>query len=242
MNSILKYSKYIIILIGIFLFPLLVNAETHSIIDTDISITFDEKEWYVFTRDNIENNKELDELGITYDYMYDFMYNNYVYLDSVLFYENSDETIEFFVRKKEVNDIKNLINYSDTDVRELAHEISKRQNIANYDIYTNKYKYAYLNYIDSDYHLIEYYTIVNGQAYTLTIQKKADFTEIEKEKIKNIIDSIEFNIDYNLKENFNDKSDIITDAIIGAIVGAIIFSLVALLNNRKKAKSNRNMN
>ena len=45
--------------------PLNVLATDFSLNDTDMQITFDESEWYVFTPDNILDNPELEELGIT---------------------------------------------------------------------------------------------------------------------------------------------------------------------------------
>ena len=82
----LLYTLFLIL----FMFPLIVDAKTYSISDTDITVELDEKVWYVFTRDNIENNPELDELEISYDDIYSIMYNNNIYLDAVLYYEDDD--------------------------------------------------------------------------------------------------------------------------------------------------------
>ena len=50
--------------------PMVANAESYKV-DDNMTIDLDESLWYVFTRDNIKDNSELDELGLTYDYMND---------------------------------------------------------------------------------------------------------------------------------------------------------------------------
>ena len=60
----MKRSIYIIMTV-IFclmvLMPISVFAETYHLGGTDMSIRVDDSAWYVFTRDNIKNNSELDE-------------------------------------------------------------------------------------------------------------------------------------------------------------------------------------
>ena len=53
----------------------------------------------IFTPDNIKDNAELDELGISYEYMVETFQTNEAYLDAVLFYQDSEDYIEIFVRK-----------------------------------------------------------------------------------------------------------------------------------------------
>ena len=68
--------------------PISVYAETYHLGGTDMSIQVDDSSWYVFTRDNIKNNSELDELEISYDSMYDILYNNEAYMDAILLYDD----------------------------------------------------------------------------------------------------------------------------------------------------------
>ena len=76
-----------------------VSAETYDLSDTDMSISLDDTVWYVFTRDNIENNAELGELGISYDAIHDILYNSDIYMDAIVYYEDGTY-LEFFVRKR----------------------------------------------------------------------------------------------------------------------------------------------
>lgn len=177
----MKKTLILIILI-LAMVPTTVHAKKFYPKGTDLNIDIDDTEWYVFTRDNLKNNPELEEIGVTYDYLSEFMNNNYVYLDSALFYEDNSDNIELLIRKKPIDDIKNLSNFSNDDVMELAKELSKKQNADIYDIYQTNYKYAYLKYQDSGYYLVEYFTIVNGGSYTVTIQKKSEYTSYELSK------------------------------------------------------------
>ena len=62
-------------------------AKDYVVSETDLTVKIDDTVWYVFTRDNIENNLELDELGVSYDYMNEFFQDNQVFLDAILFSE-----------------------------------------------------------------------------------------------------------------------------------------------------------
>jgi hypothetical protein len=71
-----------------------------SVGETDMNIEIDDTAWYVFTRNNLMDNPELDDLGVSYDYMYDLMYDNGIYLDAIILYSDSDEYLELFLRNK----------------------------------------------------------------------------------------------------------------------------------------------
>ena len=62
-----------VLLLVLVLLPVNSNAKSYTLKDTDISISVDDSIWYVFTRENILNNPELAELGISYDYIYEFV-------------------------------------------------------------------------------------------------------------------------------------------------------------------------
>lgn len=73
-------KKIVMFILLMVILPLNVLATDFSLNDTDMQITFDESEWYVFTPDNILDNPELEELGISYDYMVDTFEENGAYL------------------------------------------------------------------------------------------------------------------------------------------------------------------
>lgn len=231
----MKNNRIIIFLaLIVFAFPTIVNAQRFYPDGTDLSVWIDDTKWYVFTRNNIYNNSELNELGITYDYLYNFMYNNYVYLDGALFYSDSDDSLELLIRKTKVDKIKNLTNYSDDEVKDLAKSLADKQNAQIYKIYESDYKYAYLKYMDKGLYLVEYFTIVNGEGYTITAQKSSQFTSDELIEIETIVDSIEFDVDESLKEPTSNSSSLWEKFISGAIVAAIMGGLSSLVNKKKK--------
>ena len=230
--------KKIVLFVLLFIIPINVWATTFDLKDTDMSITIDEDIWYVFTPDNILDNPELDELGISYEYMVDVFSDNHAYLDAVLFFQDSDDYIEIFVRKTEVDDVKNLSNYSLSDIEEFGKTLAEEQN-AQYEIYQKNYSFAFLTYQDLGFYLNEYYTIINGYAYSITAQKPYSFTSEDTLRVREIVDSIEFDVDESLEEpqtgiNWN---KVFIDAVIAGLVAALI-SFVFTLIRKKKNKKN----
>ena len=201
-----------------------------------MSISVDDTVWYVFTRDNIKNNSELEELGITYEAMYEILHNNEAYMDAILYYENGEYT-ELFVRKRALDTgIANLSNYKDSEVLELAKELAKKQGANTYSVYENQYKFAKLEYTDSGYYLCEFYTVVNKDNYTFTFQSTSQFTDEEYAEIENIVDSVKFDIDTSIKEK---KSSSIAESVIektisGAVIGGVGGAVIAITNKKKK--------
>lgn len=226
--------KKVLLFISLMMMPLTVLATTFDLKDTDMNITINEDEWYVFTPDNIKDNPELDELGITYDYMVDTFEENGAYLDAVLFFRDSDDYIEIFVRKNKVDDIQNLIHYDNDFVDEFGNALAEEQN-AHYTIYQNDYPFVLLEYQDQGFYLNEYVTIVNGYAYALTAQKPYDFTSDDELRVQEIVDSIEFDIDEDLKEPSRvNWRNVFRYAIIGACGGALIVTIFTVMRKNKK--------
>ena len=120
-------KKIVMFILLMVILPLNVLATDFSLNDTDMQITFDESEWYVFTPDNILDNPELEELGISYDYMVDTFEENGAYLDAILFFSNSDDYIEVFVRKTRIEDVINLNNYDKSEIEELGKALAEER-------------------------------------------------------------------------------------------------------------------
>lgn len=230
-----------VVLVAAALLPITAFAETYNLGDTDMSISVDDTVWYVFTRDNIKNNSELEELGITYDTMYDILHDNEAYMDAVLYYEDG-EYMEFFVRKRALDaGVANLSNYDDSEVLEFAKELAKKQGAETYSVYENQYKFAKLEYIDSNYgyYLCEYYTVVNQDNYTFTFQSTSQFTDWEYAEMETIIDSIKFDVDTSIKEEKKTSKDesIVGKVIVGAVIGGAVGAGIAIIGKKKKKGS-----
>lgn len=221
--------------------PVSVFSETYRLGGTDMSIDLDDSLWYVFTRDNIENNAELEELGISYDSIYDVLYNNEAYMDAVLFYIDGDY-IQLFVRKRAIEDgIVNLSNYSDEEVLEFAEERAKGQKAEAYSVYKSQYKFAKVEYIDAKlgYYVCEFVTFVNKDIYVMTFQAPSPFDDSEYEEIERMIDSIQFDVDTSLKEPKREAlwQRVLTGTIRGAVIGGITGAVIAIVNKNKKNKN-----
>lgn len=224
------------------LFPVSAYAADYEPGDTDMRISVDDTSWYVFTRDNILNNAELEELGITYEAMYDILHNNEAYMDAILLYEDGDY-VELFVRKRALDSgIANLSNYENEEVLELAKELAKKYGAEEYSVYEGQYKFTRLEYFDSNYgyYICEYVTVVNRDNYTLTFQTPSPFTDWEYDEIQRIVDSIRFDVDTTIREekpaSFLDG--IVVKTITGAVIGGITGLVIALAGKKKNPHKN----
>ena len=218
--------------------PATVYAETYCLGGTDMSISVDDTTWYVFTRDNIKNNSELEALGISYEYMYDSLHHNEAYMDALLLYADG-EFVELFVRKRALDaGVANLSNYANSEVLELAKELAEKQGAGTYSVYENQYKFAKLEYIDANcgYYICEYITVVNKDNYTLTFQATSPFADDEYVEIARIVDSIAFDVDASMKE---EKTTAVFDGVLaktigGAVIGGVVGFIIAIINKKKK--------
>lgn len=231
-------KKYVyLLLISILFIPVSVFAQTYSI--EDLSIDVDDSTWYVFTRDNIQENAELDELGISYDYISNFMNTNDVYMDACLFDEDdTNNNIELFVTIKKVNNVNNLHTYSSSDINNLGKSLMDKVNSDTFDVYSvDKFKYIHVKYFDSvnNYNIDEYYTIINGYGYNILVQKINSFSNFEENYLKEIVDSTSFNVDFAYEKK-SSNSSVWEKALIGAITAGIIGGLSAIFNKTKKKK------
>lgn len=221
------------------IFPMTALAKTYTISDTDIHVDIDDSRWYVFTRDNIQNNPELEELGLSVEYMEGVFRKEKAYMDAVLIYEDGS-ALELFIRKSDVAaKIVNLSNYDDDKVLELAKELAKKQSAEDYSVYETQYKFAKLEYFDANYnyYLCEFFTIVNKESYTLTFQSPTPYGETEYAEIEAIINSVRFDVDTSLKEDTGNTvlASTIRGAVIGGVCGGAV-ALVGVLAKKKKAK------
>lgn len=223
--------------------PLGAQAQSYAPSQTDISLRVDDSRWYVFTRDNILNNPELDELEISYETAYDLLYNNNIYMDAVLFYDDGT-SIELFVRKQPLDSgIVNLSNYDDEHVLDFAKGIADKLNAPQYEIYKNQYKFANVEYVDAalNCYVYGFFTIVNNETYAVTFQSADPYDEAEYAEMQDIVDSVRFNVDLSLKEPQQPSfwDDVLEKAVIGAVSGGIAGGLIAFITKKmKKAKAN----
>ena len=228
-----------VILCAALFLPMAAQAQTYQMNDTDVTITLNDDEWYVFTPDNIKDNPELAELGVSYQYMYDFFQDNATYMDAILFYEEGGY-LEFFVQKRPLDTgVANLSNYKDSELSTFAKELAKKAKVEDYSVYKNTYKFVKLKFYDSElkFYVYQYVTIVNKNTYTFTFQSEDAITEWEAQEIQQIVDSVVFDVDTSLKEK-NDSISLIPRVIGGGVAGGIA-GLIIGLKNKKKQKAEK---
>ena len=238
-----KSIVFIILIVSMLIFSsTTVFATDYKVFGTDLTVNIDDSIWYVFTRDNIENNAELNDIGISYEKMYDILYDNMVYMDALLLYENNS-FIEFFIRKTNVEDIVNLSNYDDDDILLLAEKFASKVGSEKYDIYESQYKFIRLDYIDfstdTSTYMCEYITVINGENYTLTFQSNEKFVDSEYKEINSIIDSIEFEIDTSLIEKNHSTSifdGLLEKFMVGGVVSLIMLGFSWFISKLKNDK------
>ena len=141
-----KFKFIGVLLFLLIILPMNVSASDYIVKSADFNISFD-YEWYVFTIDNLEGNVELDDLELDYDTMHEFMTENDVVLDALY------DEMELFIRVISSEDtvVNNLSNYSNAEVKDIAEEIADIMGSNIYEVYNNDYKFAYLDYYDSEF-------------------------------------------------------------------------------------------
>ena len=238
----MKRIKYILftLILMILVLPNTVKAAEFSV-DDNMTMNIDDSLWYVFTRNNIKDNKELESLGMTYEYMENFFNTNSAYLDAILLYKDTGEVIELCVRKVESDGPVNSNNYSDEEYLESLKEFLSGNKYTKLEIYQkDNYKYGYSEYVDKNVNIMEYYIIINKNKYTITVQKQGDFDSDNKARIKDIIDNTSYYVNSDIKEPTKgiDGSEILKKALIGAVIGGaiggIVVGITAVVKKKKK--------
>lgn len=212
-----------------------IYAGVFEIEDTDISIDVDESQWYVGTRGNY-NNAMLNKLGITSDSLNNFMNNNFIYLYGVPNSNNEQGSTELLLTKKKFDKINNIINITKNDFSKEIKEYFGYGDSAEYEIYENHYRFMNIRYTDSSIgmNIENYSTIVNGYVYSIVLQKQSEISDLDRQKLKEMLDTIEFDIDYSLPEIYTSSTlewiVIIKHGLIIIISGIIATLIMRLIN------------
>ncbi len=221
-------KKFMFVFFVSLFMPLVVQAVSVDVPSADISLDMPDY-WYVFTRDNIEGNAELEELGLTIDFMNELFLENDIYIDGF------DENMEMLLYVVSVDDVGNLPDYYDFEIEDFGEELQGIVGASDYEIVNNDYKYVSVAYEDQGYEIVEYYTIIDNLGYTFSFQKEgADFSNTEQETISNIIDSVHFD-NYVAPDNDKTKEHILVFGGMGILV---VICIVIFIVSKKSNKEN----
>lgn len=229
-----------VLICSFLLLPIAAWAESYDLGGTDMTIEIDDSRWYVFTRDNLENNPELAEFGMSESEVYDDLCSLDAYMDALLLYTDGT-LVELFVIKTSLSegDPVNMSNYSNEELEEVAKSLADEHGVDDYSVYENDYKFLRFDYLEeeSDHYIYAFVTVVNREVYTLNIQSTAPFTDAEYEEFDRIVDSIHFDVDTSMKEP--ETSSGWGAVAVYAVTGAVIGGISALIGASRK-KNNRN--
>lgn len=218
-----------------------VYADDYNVKDTDIYITIDTDEWYVFTRDNVLNNSEIKSVGVTAQYLHDSMISTDTYLHMYRIEENSRENIEFKIIKQNNTDINNFKNLSEKKLKKTGEILASDISANNWKLYSNDCQYIYFEYETTEHNVIEYYTVVNQEIYKLIALKSNNFSDIEKTMIQDIVDNVQYKINPMYANESNGISKYWSEYGIQTMVIIIIVILIAvavLIVKKRKAIKN----
>ncbi len=221
-------KKFMFVFFVSLFMPLVGQAVSVDVPSADMSLDMPDY-WYVFTRDNIEGNAELDELGLTIDFMNELFLENDIYIDGF------DENMEMLLYVVPVDDVGSLPDYYDFEIADFGEELQGIVGASDYEIVNNDYKYVSVAYEDQGYEIVEYYTIIDNLGYTFSFQKEgADFSNTEQETISNIIDSVHFD-NYVAPNNDKTKEHILVFGGMGILV---VICIVIFIVSKKSNKEN----
>lgn len=236
--------------------PCISFAGAYAVNSEEITISFDDETWVVFTRDNIKDNKKLGQLGVSYENMKSSMENSSAYL--VAFKGKQEKRLEVLVRAIKNKYINNMSMLQGEERNAFLKGVDETYE-GSMDNYQSQFcefgDYQYVKmtgtYDKGDYETIEYFTIINGNNYLISAQKKGNFTKEERRELEKIIQGTTFQVDPELTENnveayvqerqqqmeqTSSKSMSVPGKIAATVVVIIAMILILKFKNRKRKK------
>ena len=245
--------KKICLFLVIMFLPFIIYAKEYDLKEINLSLSINE-DWYVFTRGEFPESDEIQELGITEEFMNQYMDENSVYLDAM----PKDFSYELILNTtSNTTEVYNMKNCSNAFLKEVVNGILEKISDATANVYdSGKNKYIVVSLYDtaSSYYIYRYYTIVNNMIYHFNIQKKNEISDNEKASLKRVVDTVDFTFlpqyqkeknDIQKEINGNGKNEwwknVLIDAGIGGLIGGVSSLLIAFINKRKKAKLDKEL-
>lgn len=234
--------KRIMVFWLVLLFPVFVLAQEYEATDINLKVNINDG-YMVLTRDNLENNSNLERLDMTEDNMKNIMKKNNIYFDIV----KDDMSYEIIIVVPQTTlTFNSLTEANDQTIDSIKNELVKGTGAETSYIYKGQYNYIVVDYYDNnmDYNVINYYTVVNKRGYNIQLQKKEKITEEDKNELKEIVDVINFKIveENQEKKDVSDKKDsfdykiIIYGVFIGALAGLITYFIGINIIKRKSSR------
>lgn len=227
-------------------------AASYQIKKGEMTISFEDPKWIVFTRDNLKGNRDLKDLGTDEKTMRDTMETASAYVVAVKGKEKN--RMEIQVRATENEFINNMATLTDKESKSLLAGVDENYQ-REIDEYASRYvdlgEYRYIEmkgrYDKDEIEVIQYLTFVNGTNYLIAIQKNVSFTKEDLAEINGMMSGIGFKIDPEKAENnveayVKAQQDVMKGsqismpkkiALTAAVVAAILF-LLRFMNRRRR--------
>lgn len=157
-------------------------------------LKMDEAFWYVFTRENIKDNPELEEIGIDYDVQARFMEENNVRMDAIVFYEDSDAYLEMFVMEKENDKFYDDSLVSDSDYEDVAEKMAEELGFESGEMFkSNKgIRFICFELSDSGQYVKKYIFLAEDISFTIHFESNEPFIDEEYQDMETILNSFDF--------------------------------------------------
>ena len=233
--------KRIMVFWLVLLLPIFAFAQEYHLQDINFKIDISD-DYTVLTRDNLDNNINLDKLNITKDNLINIMETNNIYLDIV----KNDLVYEILVVVPKTNpSFTDLSKANSIELDMLKKTIVKETGDNVPIVYKNNYSFIVVDYYDKnmDMNVINYYTVVNSHGYNIQLQTKSEITDEYRNELKMIVDSIRFD---NINENVDDNNQnsnkpfdfkiIIYGLLAGLLAGLITYYFAKNIKIKKSSK------
>ncbi|MBQ2960585.1 MAG: hypothetical protein IJE09_05125 [Oscillospiraceae bacterium] len=151
-----------------------------------IDLEFHEREWYVFTRADLHDNPELEEVWIEPELQIDFILENNIFLDGVLFYSDVDSWLEVLLAEGEPSNNGDYSTLSEEELEALSDEVAAGMGAEDNGVLITRHGLKFIwfeyfgeGYYPEEYYIRNYYTEVDGKAYEVQFVSDASFVSDE---------------------------------------------------------------
>lgn len=236
--------KRIMVFWLVLFFPIFVLAKEYDVKDINVKLNIDDS-YMVLTRDNLDNNNDLEKLGITKEQAKDIMTKSSIYLDII----NSSVSYEILVVVPEVTlPVNNITGISEDLLNSFKDEAAKKVGASVSNIYKSRYNYIVVDYFDeiTEDYIVNYYTVVDAKGYNFQLQKKSKITDEEKNSLKEIVDTVVINgVENEIKEEPKEQNTVKSKLDlkkllfafgIGLTAGLITYFIGIMISKKKSSK------
>lgn len=214
------------------------DTTKYEIADLGLSLALPAEYSYVFTRDMDADDPNLADLGLTKEELFN---NDSLYLEAL----TEDQNIELVVTMTDTDWSNLYYDFNDldnNDLMEMAHtalmseDASADMDFTNYSVFEGNEQAKFikaegtLTADDANGYAIQYVTVINGNAYTITFDfYNGTITDDEDALTEQVVSSIAF---HHIQAKEAGTSNVLYIVIIG-VMAVIIVGLIFVIRKKK---------